>query len=123
MKNNPLHSFRNPRGRKAAAAILAVLCPFLVVAQGTTADRTSKPGALPADAHVDQTMQLNGKALPYTVTVGTLPVENNGIKTGEVVFTAYTVKGENRPVTFALNGRTGRLVGVSELRRYRPQAH
>ena len=107
MKNNPLHSFRNPRGRKAAAAILAVLCPFLVVAQGTTADRTSKPGALPADAHVDQTMQLNGKALPYTVTVGTLPVENNGIKTGEVVFTAYTVKGENRPVTFALNGGPG----------------
>ena len=52
-------------------------------------------------------MQLNGKALPYTVTVGTLPVENNGIKTGEVVFTAYTVKGENRPVTFALNGGPG----------------
>lgn len=107
MKNNPLHSIRNSRGRKAAAAILAVLCPFLVVAQETTADRTSKPGPLSADAHVDQTMQLNGKALPYTVTVGTLPVENSGIKTGEVVFTAYTVKGENRPVTFALNGGPG----------------
>ena len=52
-------------------------------------------------------MQLNGKALRYTVTVGTLPVENNGKKTGEVVVTAYTVKGENRPVTFALNGGPG----------------
>src|SRR6185437_14529951 len=29
---------------------------------------------LPADAHADQTMQLNGKTLHYTVTVGTLPV-------------------------------------------------
>src|SRR6516165_168495 len=107
MKNNPLHSIRNSRGRKAAAVILAVLSPLFVVAQEPTADRTSKPGPLPADAHVDQTMQLNGKALPYTVTVGTLPVENNGKKTGEVVFTAYTVKGENRPVTFALNGGPG----------------
>ena len=52
-------------------------------------------------------MQLNGKALPYKVTVGTLPVKNNGKKIGEVVFTAYTVTGENRPVTFALNGGPG----------------
>ena len=52
-------------------------------------------------------MQLNGKSLPYKVTVGTLPVKNNGKKIGEVVFTAYTVTGENRPVTFALNGGPG----------------
>jgi len=107
MKNNPLQSIRNIRGRTAAAAILAVLCPFLAAAEETTADKTSKQGPLPADSHADQTMQLNGKALRYTVTVGTLPVEHNGKKTGELVFTAYTVKGENRPVTFALNGGPG----------------
>jgi carboxypeptidase C (cathepsin A) len=107
MKNNPLPSIRNCRGRKATAAVLAVICPFLAIAQETTADKTSKQGPLPADAHAEQTMQLNGKALPYTVTVGTLPVENNGKKSGEVVFTAYTVKGESRPVTFALTGGPG----------------
>jgi carboxypeptidase C (cathepsin A) len=31
---------------------------------------------LPPDAHVEQTIQLSGKALHYTVTVGTLPVRD-----------------------------------------------
>jgi carboxypeptidase C (cathepsin A) len=105
MKNNPQCS-RNTTGRKATAAILAVLCPFLVIAQETT-DKTGKQGTLPADANAAQTMKLNGKSLSYKVTVGTLPVENSGKKIGEVVFTAYTVTGENRPVTFALNGGPG----------------
>ena len=43
----------------------------------------------------------------YTVTVGTLPVNDNGKKIGEVVFTAYTMEGQDRPVTFALNGGPG----------------
>ncbi|HUY80584.1 MAG TPA: hypothetical protein VMU92_02565 [Acidobacteriaceae bacterium] len=63
---------------------------------------------LPSDAHVEQTITLNGKTLHYTVTVGTLPVHNNdGKKVGQVVYTAYTVKAPNRPVTFALNGGPG----------------
>jgi len=68
---------------------------------------TEKEAPLPADAHVPQSMQLEGKALHYTVTVGTLPVNDNGKKIGEVVFTSYTVEGPERPVTFALNGGPG----------------
>ena len=62
---------------------------------------------LPADAKVSQSIQLEGKTLRYTVTVGTLPVYDNARKTGEVVYTAYTVEGEGRAVTFALNGGPG----------------
>jgi carboxypeptidase C (cathepsin A) len=63
---------------------------------------------LPADAHVDQTIQINGGALKYTATVGTLPVfGEDGKKTADVVYTAYTVEGRDRPVTFALNGGPG----------------
>lgn len=63
---------------------------------------------LPADAHVSQSIQLEGKTLHYTVTVGTLPVRDaKGGLAGEVVYTAYIVDGKDRPVTFALNGGPG----------------
>jgi carboxypeptidase C (cathepsin A) len=63
---------------------------------------------LPADAHAQQSIQLNGKTLNYGVTVGTLPVyDPAGKKSGEVVYTAYTVEGAGRPVTFAMNGGPG----------------
>jgi carboxypeptidase C (cathepsin A) len=62
----------------------------------------------PADAHVSQSIEVDGKTLKYTVTVGTLPVrDDKGNITGQVVFTAYTMPGKNRPVTFALNGGPG----------------
>jgi carboxypeptidase C (cathepsin A) len=71
-------------------------------------DKTpEKETPLPADAHVAQTIQLDGKPLHYTVTVGWLPVNDNNKKIGEVVFTAYTMEGQDRPVTFALNGGPG----------------
>ncbi len=71
-------------------------------------DQTAeKEPPLPADAHVAQSIQLDGRTLPYQVTVGTLPVYSEGKKTGEVVFTAYIVDGKDRPVTFALNGGPG----------------
>ena len=74
-------------------------------------DASDKLPPLPADAHVQQSMQFGGKTLAYTVTVGKLPVRDKDGKTsGEVVFTAYTVdagKGNDRPVTFALNGGPG----------------
>src|SRR5215467_13727790 len=47
-----------------------------------------KPGMppLPPDAHVEQSIQLNGKALRYTVTVGTLPTrDKEGKEAGQVV--------------------------------------
>jgi carboxypeptidase C (cathepsin A) len=78
-----------------------------------TADKASdKPeetlAPLPADTHVDQTMQLNGRTLKYTATVGTIPVfAADGKKTGEVVFTSFVIAGADRPVTFAFNGGPG----------------
>jgi len=67
-----------------------------------------KAPSLPADAHVSQTIECDGKTLAYTATVGTLPVyDTAGKRSGEVVYTAYTVEGANRPVTFALNGGPG----------------
>ena len=62
----------------------------------------------PADAHVTQTTMVSGKTLKYTVTVGSLPVrDEKGTTIGEVVFTAYTMPGKDRPVTFAVNGGPG----------------
>jgi len=67
-----------------------------------------KEPPLPADAHVAQSMQLDGKTLPYTVTVGTLPAyDKDGKRTGQVVFTSYIVDGKDRAVTFAMNGGPG----------------
>jgi carboxypeptidase C (cathepsin A) len=71
------------------------------------ADKMQLP-PLPGDAHVEQSIELIGKTLHYSVTVGTLPVRNTeGKEIGQVIFTAYTVEGANRPVTFALNGGPG----------------
>ena len=76
-----------------------------------TAPKPAEPATvppLPADAHVEQTIQLNGKTLKYTATVGTLPVYGtDGKKSGDVVFTSYTVGGGDRPVTFAFDGGPG----------------
>jgi carboxypeptidase C (cathepsin A) len=76
-------------------------------ADKAAAEKTQLP-PLPADAHTQQQMQLDGKTLKYTVTVGSLPVrDKDGKEAGDVVFTAYTVEGDNRPVTFAFNGGPG----------------
>jgi carboxypeptidase C (cathepsin A) len=104
------------------AAVLACVTSFgysaAMLAQGPggpgekpsdkpAAEKSALP-ALPAAAHVEQTIQLNGKPLKYTVTVGALPVrDKDGKVAGQVVVTAFTVPGENRPVTFALNGGPG----------------
>ncbi|NII09603.1 peptidase S10 [Oleiagrimonas sp. C23AA] len=62
----------------------------------------------PADAHVRQSTVVDGKTLSYNVTVGTLPVRNEkGDVIAQVMYTAYTVPGKHRPVTFALNGGPG----------------
>lgn len=76
--------------------------------KGEKSEKEKAQPPLPPDAHTEQSIQLNGKALRYTVTVGTLPTrDKDGKKAGQVVFTAYTVEGSNRPVTFALNGGPG----------------
>ena len=118
---------RNPLRRRAAAAACVLLCFVLcsgAVAQpaedqpqkapaatdkdkGPAADKSALP-PLPADAHAQQTIQLDGKTLRYTVTVSSLPVrDGDGKVVGEVVVTAYATEGADRPVTFALNGGPG----------------
>jgi carboxypeptidase C (cathepsin A) len=71
------------------------------------ADKNELP-PLPPEAHAQQSMELDGKKLQYTVTVGALPVrDKDGKIAGEVVVTSYTMPGDGRPVTFALNGGPG----------------
>jgi carboxypeptidase C (cathepsin A) len=95
-------------GASRAGAQESKPAPPPVAADAKDKDKSAdKEAPLPADAHVAQSIQLDGKALNYTVTVGSLPVNDNGKKMGEVVFTAYTVEGQSRPVTFALNGGPG----------------
>ena len=63
---------------------------------------------LPPAAHAEQSIEINGRTLKYTVTVGALPVyDTEGAHVADVVTTAYTVDGANRPVTFAVNGGPG----------------
>jgi carboxypeptidase C (cathepsin A) len=89
---------------------LAVLPPLHADDAAPAKDGKDAPvhASLPADAHVRQSIHVAGRSLGYTVTVGTLPVKDDaGKTTGEVVFTAYTVDGKDRPVTFAMNGGPG----------------
>src|SRR5271170_4006291 len=62
----------------------------------------------PSDKTIHQIMQLGGRTLKYDATVGSLPVfDEKGKQIASVMFTAYTVAGPGRPVTFALNGGPG----------------
>jgi carboxypeptidase C (cathepsin A) len=120
MTNSPLRNVR------FAAALAGALFCIALVMNPACAQEDHKPSAggdkgapekpadkaalppLPADAHVQQEIKLEGKTLKYTVTVGALPVrDKDGKVAGQVVTTAYTVDGENRPVTFAFNGGPG----------------
>src|SRR5580658_7846823 len=62
----------------------------------------------PADKTVRQSIHLGGRELKYDATIGSLPVlDEKGKTIASVMFTAYTVPGANRPVTFALTGGPG----------------
>jgi carboxypeptidase C (cathepsin A) len=77
------------------------------------ADKGHKEDAInlppfPADKTLHQSLSLDGHELKYDATVGSLPVlDEKGKTIASVMFTAYTVPGANRPVTFALNGGPG----------------
>ena len=71
-------------------------------------EKPGLPPLPPPPAHTQQSIQLDGKTLKYTVAVGALPVrDSEGKEAGEVVVTSYTVDAPNRPVTFAFNGGPG----------------
>lgn len=117
-------------GRRAAwcACVLAAglaLAPWTVAA-AADAKPDAKPAAadagagdkkadvdlppLPADKTIRQSIKVGGRTLSYEATVGVIPVRNaKGKKIAEVVYTAYTVPGNDphRPVTFAFNGGPG----------------
>ena len=104
-----------------ALAVLAALMVALPAVAQKPADAGEKPAAadkpaaakntlppLPPAAHVDQSMELNGRTLHYTVTVEPFPVyDKDGKEAGQVVVTTYAVPGKDRPVTFAFNGGPG----------------
>lgn len=100
----------------ASLAILFALFAAPAAANGADPASTTPPApadfsslpSFPADRTVRQSIVLEGRRLEYEATVGSLPVfEETGKTIAEVVFTAYTVPGKNRPVTFALNGGPG----------------
>ena len=106
------------KGNKLFAPAILMACGASLLAQD--AKTGSKPDEkppiindLPADKSVPQTVEMNGRTLKYTATVGTLPTKNvKGEPTGEVVFTSYIMDGAGagptgRPVTFAFNGGPG----------------
>lgn len=100
--------------RVCALGLALGICPLLGAQENKDAKAPDKNAEkltlppLPKDAHVEQTVELDGTPLHYSVTVGSLPVlDKDGKTAGEVVFLAYLVPGKNRPVTFALNGGPG----------------
>jgi carboxypeptidase C (cathepsin A) len=129
MRILPVHSHRG----RLALFLSALLIPSVAVSRGVAQADNQAPGAektapsdkgpaakppsdkekdelppLPPEKSVQQTMMLDGKTLHYTVTVGALPVrDGDGKVAGEVVLTTYTMPGDDRPVTFALNGGPG----------------
>jgi carboxypeptidase C (cathepsin A) len=79
-----------------------------VVADKGGKDDDIKLPPFPADKGVAQSIVLDGRVLKYEATVGSLPVlDEKGKTIASVMFTAYTVPGAKRAVTFALNGGPG----------------
>ena len=101
----------------AMAACLIVTVPILASAAdeapkdakdaGKTEDSSKLP-PFPADKTIHETTTVGGKKISYDATVGSLPVlDDKGKVIADVMFTAYTMPGRDRPITFALNGGPG----------------
>jgi carboxypeptidase C (cathepsin A) len=73
--------------------------------------RDSAPGILkmlPADSVTQHAIDTAKGKLNYTATAGTLAFyDQSGTQSAAVFYTAYVVKGGNRPVTFVFNGGPG----------------
>ena len=86
------------------------------------ADKPALP-PLPAEAHAQQSMQIDGKTLKYTVTVGALPVrDKDGKIAGDVVVTCVHGGGRKPAGHVCVERRAGRVERVSEFWRDRAEA-
>jgi carboxypeptidase C (cathepsin A) len=79
--------------------------------QSRSERRDSSPGILkllPADSVTQHSIATDNGKLAYTATAGTLDFyDQSGSQSAKVFYTAYVVKGGNRPVTFVFNGGPG----------------
>lgn len=112
----------------ARSALLALaLCVSTGLAVGQTMPAsTSAPASAPAAtrparpaateparglAVTQHVMQLDGQAVPYTVTAGMMPIaDDKGTVKANIFYTAYTrrdLDAGKRPLTFAFNGGPG----------------
>jgi carboxypeptidase C (cathepsin A) len=94
----------------ALIACLGLAAAPSFAADGKDGDDKAKTDLPPmaADKTVDQQMTLGGRLLKYKATVGHITIrDDKGKPIGEVVYTAYTMDGPGRPVTFAVNGGPG----------------
>jgi carboxypeptidase C (cathepsin A) len=78
----------------------------------TEAERFPAPPAVEKLQQTQHTVQINGKAISYTATAGTLVLKRDDTKpTASIFFVAYTRNDagdkSRRPVTFAFNGGPG----------------
>ncbi len=72
------------------------------------APRAAAPDMAIPDAVTQQTVTVNGAPIAYTARAGTLALhDQNNAETARVFYTAYTVPGPGRPVTFIYNGGPG----------------
>ncbi len=83
-----------------------------LLAGGPLFARAAEPVAGPpletADAVTQHIVTIDGKPIAYTARAGTLALrDGNNVETARVFYTAYTVAGPNRPVTFVYNGGPG----------------
>jgi carboxypeptidase C (cathepsin A) len=105
--------------RQAAAVFRFALAIILFVGIAGAATAQDKPAArrdtgkgvlrlLPADAVTEHSIDTPSGKLAYTATAGTLAFyDQSGEQSASVFYTAYVVKGANRPLTFVFNGGPG----------------
>ncbi|HEX3678029.1 MAG TPA: peptidase S10 [Sphingomicrobium sp.] len=95
---------------------ISISAAFALASPALADDAPAKPDAakielppMSPDKSVGQSINLDGRPLRYTATVGHIDVRDAKGKTiGQVVYTAYTVPSRApRPVTFAFNGGPG----------------
>ncbi len=105
--------------KRAAAILHFTLAIFLFAGAIGAAVAQDKPAEhhvtgkgvlrlLPADSVTDHSIDTPAGKLAYTATAGTLAFyDQSGEQSAAVFYTAYVVKGANRPLTFVFNGGPG----------------